>query len=107
MGAATKIALAATAALFLLNIADACLTLAAVPDRAEEVNPVAAHLLSQGPVVFVSVKILMVSAALAWAWWRISTRAWPAGASAVVMSLCALGMTGVVGMLVVALIIPA
>lgn len=106
MGAATRIALAATAALFLLNIADACLTLAAVPDRAEEVNPVAVHLLSHGPAAFLAVKILMVSAALVWAWRRISTGVWPAGISAVVMSLCALGMTGIVGMLVVALVVP-
>lgn len=104
--AATRVALGAVVVLFVLNLADAILTLLAVPRHAEEVNLVAAHLLEAGPIVFLIVKILLVSAALCWAWRRIRTGAWSPFISAVVLSACATVMFCVVGMLAAALIMP-
>jgi len=59
--------------LFILNIVDAAVALAIVPTGlAEEINPLPKTLMNIGPyTMFLPVKVIVVSMALAWAWWRL------------------------------------
>lgn len=104
--AATRVALGAVISLFVLNLADAVLTLLVVPQYAEEVHPVAVRLLEAGPGAFLAAKLVLVSAALFWAWKRIRSGAWRPFISAVVLSACAMIMFSIVVMLAAALIVP-
>lgn len=63
--------------MFVLNIADAVVTSVVVgTGLAEEVNIVPKMLLEHSFLAFLSVKLIGVSAALAWAWWRLSRGKW-------------------------------
>ena len=61
MGQKTK-ALAIVA--MLLNLFDVCATLFMVSNGATEVNPIMAHTLEEGPVFFVTIKVVLFTFAI-------------------------------------------
>ena len=84
-------------ALFVLNIVDAVVTAIVVgTGRAEEVNIVPKMLLKHGFIPFLLVKLIGVSAALAWAWWRLSSGKWNSRIAQPVLIFVTIAMAGVV-----------
>jgi hypothetical protein len=91
--------------LFVLNILDALLTLASVSSgKAVEVNILPKFLLACGPVVFLVVKIGLVTLALSWAYLRVRSGKWKARIALPIFSVVASLMIVLVGLNVAALV---
>lgn len=91
--------------LFVMNILDAFLTLANVSaGRAWEANLLPKILLEHGPIAFLSVKIGVVTAALAWAYIRVRSGKWKVRIALPIMSIVAVLMIIIVGLNVAAMV---